>query len=159
MKFRRDNVGFLSCIFMMFCALLLLMFQLISNDFNLVIIVIVVLFVSGSMLSLNISKEYIYINEQGFSCKRNNVVLWYYDWNDVDSLLLVRSRWSRVYIVLKNSHNNVVELNEKELYIKYRFIVRRALRKYCIKKENSSWYCGYYIPKYQSYQSDQSGDG
>lgn len=153
MIFRRDNVGIYGCIFMMFSALFLVAFQFFEGAFNFVISVIAFLFVLVSICSFNSSKEYIYIDERVIFCKSKDGLLWSFDWNDIDHLVLVRSKWPRLYIVLKGSDDSIISLNEKELYIKYRYIVKKALKRYCTKKRNSGWYNIYYTGK------SQSGDG
>ena len=164
MKFRRETSGLISGVFMLFGGFVVFALQLFFNDFHIGFLIIGFLFVFGSILGFSCAGEYVYISEKGISCKKRNDVLWDFDWNEIDYLYLVRLRFPRVYIILKGSKDDIIALSEKGFSIEYRFIVRKALKKYCTKNKNCDWYNIYYTKKIgddslSSHQSDTRNTG
>ena len=148
MKFRRSRAAFIGGPLLIFGTILMFVLQVYIMDFNMWLsLTAVVSGITGLLICIYMDNEYINIDEKGITCRKKNVLLWSFAWDEIEALKLMRGSFPKVYVVLKSSDDNVVTLEEKGLYFEYRHIAKKALGKYCSKSEKSGWYESQYIRK------------
>lgn len=148
MKFRRTVTAVRGGMFLVALAVSWLILQAFLNEFNIwVSLFAAVSGISGLLMCICMDNEYINIDEEGIACIKKNTLLWSFTWDEIEALKFMRGRFPKVYIMLKNSDDGFVAIEEKGLWFEYRHIAKKALGKYCSKSEKSGWYVKEYIRK------------